>query len=91
MKKLKWIKFVLLFLCTELFAQHTSSVLLAEQVPHTSSILVSPQKEKISNAISSGEKKYSPLTTPKGAVFCRMENALSKKYKLNLRIRTGGF
>ena len=31
------------------------------------------------------------IEIPKAAFFCRMENALSKKYSLNLRIRTGGY
>ena len=54
----------------------------------SNSVLVKDMKisGKMSNALT-----YSPLVTPNGAVFCRMENAISKKYKLNVRLLTGGF
>ena len=91
MKRPSWILLLFIFLCKQVFPQHANAVLPVKPMfSSIQSVLLSDNKQRLRDTIL-GEKKYSPPTTPKGAVFCRMENALSKKYKLNLRIRTGGF
>lgn len=81
----------MIFLSKQNFAQQANAVLPAKPLfSNSQSILLSENKQKLRDTMLI-EKIYSPLVTPKGAVFCRMENALSMKYKLNLRIRTGGF
>lgn len=91
MKSSSWILLLFIFLGKQIFAQQVNAVLLAEPLfLNSQSILLSENKQNLRDTMLK-EKKYLPLTTPKGALFCRMENTLSKKYRINLRIRTGGF